>query len=113
VNLSEILKELPVENLQAIIDVIKGKRKFGLDLVPVAVNLVLWATKYFTSKSEDGEELLPIGAAPIDEGAILSSLAKGEVVLDDAKGGGVLLSLAVAVLAKVVSELLADYFKGK
>lgn len=111
-NLSEILKELPVENLQAIIDVVEGKRKFGLDLVPVAVNLVLWATKFFTAKSEDGE-LLPIGAAPLDEGAVLSSLAKGEVTDDDAKGGGVLLSLAVAVLAKVVSGLLADYFKGK
>lgn len=110
-DLSALLKNIPVDDLQVILDVIEGKQKFTLSLVPVALRLLDWASKVFITKETDGEPL-PIGGAPIDEGAVLASLAKGEVVVDDAKGGGVLLSLAVAVLAKVVSGLLADYFKG-
>lgn len=104
------LTKLPLDDIKALYEVLTGKQKLSVALIPVLTRLIDWGYQNFLLD----KPLNPIGAVagePVINIEAIGALAKGEVVSDDAKGGplaGILASVAISALLKAAQKLLNE-----
>lgn len=104
------LTTIPLTEIQNILAVLTKQKPFTWDLFPQAVKVLEWA--YQQLKGQPPVDV--IGSQEISDEDAIRSIIDGTAVEGDAIGnaisGGILLSLAVPVLIRVVTKLLSDYF---
>lgn len=100
------LTTIPLAEIQNILAVLTKAKPFTWDLFPQAVKVLEWA--YQALKGQPPVDV--IGSQEISDEDAIRSIIDGTAVEGDAIGGGILLSLAVPVLIRVVTKLLSDYF---
>lgn len=106
------ISKLPVAELKAIYDVLTGKRKLALDLIPALTRVIDWAYENWLSKSAESPVVIGTPEGMSDADVVLAFL-DGNIVDDhsDAKGGivgGLLASIAVNLLVKAAKKLLDE-----
>jgi len=100
------LTTIPLAEIQNILAVLTKQKPFTWDLFPQAVKVLEWA--YQQLKGQPPVDV--IGSGDISDEDAIGAILDGTAVDDGAIGGGILLSIAVPILIKVVTKLLADYF---
>jgi len=107
------LSTLPLKEIQDLLGVVTGKVKFTLAMLPEAVKILSWITDALKGSEEQPLAILSGEDSGVSDEAALEALVNGTAVPDGAAGGSVFVSIAVGILAKVVTKILADYFATK
>jgi hypothetical protein len=100
------LTTIPLAEIQNILAVLTKQKPFTWDLFPQCVKVLEWA--YQQLKGQPPVDV--IGSTGVSDEEAISAILDGTAVDDGAIGGGILLSIAVPILIKVVTKVLADYF---
>jgi hypothetical protein len=99
------LTTIPLAEIQNILAVLTKQKPFSWELFPQAVKVLEWAYQQLKGKAP----VDVIGSQEISDEDAIRSILDGTAVEDGAIGG-ILLTLAVPILIKVVTKLLSEYF---